>query len=208
MNWKDINIRKGKELYFLDKDDFYNENPIEKLTQQLCIILDKDVEWVESLPLTDVFKYQEDLSFLKEMPTGDFDKSITINDIEYKMVELTTLNFGQWVDLDTYCKDVFGNLENIMALLYRPDGDVYNIKSAQERAKLFLEKMSYETAAGAALFFSLLEMASINHMKDSSLLDQMILDLTERKNQLKKELQSMPQKKKHRKKRKSNSNGS
>lgn len=148
MNWKDINIKKGKELYQLDKDEFYKNNELEKLTQQLCIILDKDVEWVESLPLQDVFKYKQEMIFLSDLPKGDFEKSITIDDVEYEMIDLTRLSMGEFMDLDTYCKDVFGNLELIMAVLYRPKNEKYDGLLTVKRGEMFLTKMSYEMTTG------------------------------------------------------------
>ena len=208
MNWKEINIKKGKELYELDKDDFYKDNELEKLTQQLCIILDKDVEWVESLPLNDVFNYQTELAFLKEAPKGDFEKEFEIDGIFYKMVDLSTMKFGEWIDLDTYCKDVFGQLERIMAVIYRPEGEKYDPSLVESRAQIFLEKMSYETAAGAALFFSLLEMASIKTTKDYSLLEEVMMELMKKRENLIKDLQLQPQEKPKKTKRKKRSNGS
>ena len=208
MNWKEINIKKGKELYELDKDDFYKDNELEKLTQQLCIILDKDVEWVESLPLNDVFNYQTELAFLKEAPKGDFEKEFEIDGIFYKMVDLSSMKFGEWIDLDTYCKDVFGQLERIMAVIYRPEGEKYDPSLVESRAQIFLEKMSYETAAGAALFFSLLEMASIKTTKDYSLLEEVMMELMKKRENLIKDLQLQPQEKPKKTKRKKRSNGS
>lgn len=208
MNWKDINIRKGKQLYELDKDDFYKNNEIEKLTQQLCIILEKDVIWVESLPLNDVFNYQNELSFLKEPPSGNFENEVVIDGIKYKMINLSKLKFGEWIDLDTYSKDVFGQLERIMAVLYRPEGDVYNPSSVEDRSLIFLDKMSYEMAAGVALFFSLLEMGSIEATKDYSLLEMVMMDLMKKREKLKKDLQSDHQMSYKKKKQKKSSSGS
>lgn len=208
MTWKEINIKKGKELYELDNDEFYKNNELEKLTQQICIILDKDIEWVDSLPLTDVIKYREELSFLSEAPNGDFDREVNIEGTLYKMIDLSNMKFGEWVDLDTYCKDVFGNLEKIMSVLYRPEFETYSTQSALDRSKIFLDKMSYETAAGAALFFSLLGMASIKVTKDYSLLEMIMTDLEKKRDKLMEDLQLPHQEKSKKKKRKKSSSGS
>lgn len=206
MNWKDINIKKGKEIYALQGDDFYKNNLDDLFIQQLVIILDKEVEEVEALPLDEVFSLRDDISFLRDAPRGDFEKQFIINNIEYKMIDLTKITLGEFMDLDMYSKEPINNIEYIMAVLYRPiTQDKYDGSLVNERAELFLEKLSYETAAGAALFFSLLQMESTPHMMDSSMLDQVMKKINQRKKELE-ELLVKP-KKSRKKKQKNNSNG-
>lgn len=185
MNWKDINIRKGKELYSLETDTFYKDNPLDKLTQQLCIILDKDEEYVDSIPMGDLGKYRKEIEFLSEPPKGSFNKSIKIGKFTYYFIDLNKITLGEFIDLEEYIKDPMENLESIMAILYRKKNEKYKPEIVLPRASIFLENMSYEDAAGVSLFFSLLGMDFIKTTKDSSMLTEMMMDLMKQQQKLK-----------------------
>ena len=202
-----INIRKGKELVQLDSDRYWDDKPVDKTIQQICILTDKDIEWVESLPLSEAMALKETVDKIKISNKGNFNKVVNILNQEYRFIDLDSMSFGEWVDLDTFCKDPIENMESIITLLYRRPGESWDSSILKERKELFLENFPYEDAAGASLFFSLFVMDSIKITKDYSILDKMMKELMNMK-ELIQGLPSQPQKKKQRKKRKDNSSGS
>lgn len=96
--------------------------------------------------------------------------------------DINAISFGEWLDLDSNCKDFPKNLNKILAILYRPIsnqlGNKYNIEpynaSHLKNADEFNE-MPLSIANGALLFFSTIEKELVN----TSLL---FLDTTIQKN--------------------------
>jgi hypothetical protein len=51
----------------------------------------------------------------------DFKKIFTFNDDEYGFCpNLSNITTGEYIDLETYCKEPIKNLHTIMSILYRP----------------------------------------------------------------------------------------
>jgi len=179
MNWKDINIKKGKELYELDSDSYYEKNPEDKLIAQLSIILDKSIEEVEDMPVDEFLKIQKSLSFLSSIETK-FSKEMAIQGETYHFIDLTKMKAGEFIDLDTYAKDAMDNISKLMVILYRKKDEKWNSKFIEEREELFENNISWQDAMGASLFFCLLGLESIKPTKEFSFLDQITNSLNQR----------------------------
>ena len=78
--------------------------------------------------------------------------------------DINKISFGEWLDLDTNCKDFPKNLPKLLSILYRPItseiGTKYKIEQYTadhlSNAKDF-ESMTLSVANGALLFFSTIE---------------------------------------------------
>jgi hypothetical protein len=78
--------------------------------------------------------------------------------------DINKISFGEWLDLDTNCKDFPKNLPKLLSILYRPIlseiGTKYKIEQYTadhlSNAKDF-ESMPLSIANGALLFFSTIE---------------------------------------------------
>jgi hypothetical protein len=78
--------------------------------------------------------------------------------------DINKISFGEWLDLDTNCKDFPKNLSKLLSILYRPItseiGTKYKIEQYTadhlSNAKDF-EQMPLSIANGALLFFSTIE---------------------------------------------------
>ena len=78
--------------------------------------------------------------------------------------DINKISFGEWLDLDTNCKDFTKNLPKLLSILYRPItseiGTKYKIEQYTadhlSNAKDF-EQMPLSIANGALLFFSTIE---------------------------------------------------
>lgn len=83
--------------------------------------------------------------------------------------DINAISFGEWLDLDSNCKDFPKNLNKILAILYRPIsnqlGNKYSIEpynaSHLKNADDFNE-MPLSIANGALVFFSTIEKELVN----------------------------------------------
>jgi len=83
--------------------------------------------------------------------------------------DINAISFGEWLDLDSNCKDFPKNLTKILAILYRPIsnqlGNKYSIEpynaSHLKNADEFNE-MPLSIANGALVFFSTIEKELVN----------------------------------------------
>ena len=83
--------------------------------------------------------------------------------------DINAISFGEWLDLDSNCKDFPKNLNKILAILYRPIsnqlGNKYTIEpynaSHLKNADDFNE-MPLSIANGALVFFSIIEKELVN----------------------------------------------
>lgn len=83
--------------------------------------------------------------------------------------DINAISFGEWLDLDSNCKDFPKNLNKILAILYRPIsnqlGNKYTIEpynaSHLKNADEFND-MPLSIANGALVFFSIIEKELVN----------------------------------------------
>lgn len=94
-----------------------------------------------------------------------FYSEFEFNGKKYKFIDLNSLSFGEFIDIDDFLsKDESfrrGNMNMLMALLYREVDEKgvitkYNSSKVKERAQLFLD-LELKYLQGALLFFWILE---------------------------------------------------
>ena len=109
--------------------------------------------------------------------------------------DINKISFGEWLDLDTNCKDFPKNLPKLLSILYRPISSEIGTKYKIEQytsdhlanAKDF-ESMPLSVANGALLFFSTIESELVN--TSLSFLEQQIqTNLTKAMKMMEEELQ-------------------
>lgn len=83
--------------------------------------------------------------------------------------DINAISFGEWLDLDSNCKDFPKNLNKILAILYRPIsnqlGNKYGIEpytSAHLKNADEFNEMPLSIANGALVFFSTIEKELVN----------------------------------------------
>jgi len=117
-------------------------------------------------------------SFLESEPNDKLEHLVTIEDIEYGFhPKLFDMTLGEFVDLETYMKDIDNNMHNIMSVLYRPviqkdEQNKYLIEEyepSEERANLFKKHLTVKEFNGASVFFSDLERQLSNNLLRSSI---------------------------------------
>ena len=117
-------------------------------------------------------------NFLESEPNDELEHLVTIEDIEYGFhPKLFDMSLGEFVDLETYMKDIDNNMHNIMSVLYRPvtqkdEENKYLIEEyepSEERANLFKKHLTVREFNGASVFFSDLERQLSNNLLKSSI---------------------------------------
>jgi hypothetical protein len=109
--------------------------------------------------------------------------------------DINAISFGEWLDLDSNCKDFPKNLNKILSILYRPIsnqlGNKYGIEpytSAHLKNADDFNEMPLSIANGAVVFFSTIEKELVN--TSLQFLDSQVMkNLTEAMKMIKEELQ-------------------
>lgn len=138
-SWKEITLKKYQDIerYYSDKDDkSFNTMDV------LDILIDKDRDFIMSLPSEFLEIILENLSFLTTQPSIDEPSNkIKIDAVEYIINFQNKLRTGEYVAVDTVLKSDPHNYAAILAILCRRDGEIYDTKFENEvlddRIKLF-----------------------------------------------------------------------
>ena len=134
---------------------------------QVSAIMNESKDWVRQLAPSEITKVIEAFKSVIENPIAEhkwrWDKFVFVPDIN-------KISFGEWLDLETNCKDFPKNLNKILAILYRPSlneiGAKYKIEPYTSdhlnNAKMF-DEMPLSVANGALVFFSNIEKELLTH---------------------------------------------
>jgi len=140
-SWNEVTIKQLQELNLCD-------NPIDKI----CVLSGEEYELIEKIDTDSANRIEAAISWITQLPTKDeFKEVVTINGKEYKAKKLSTLSYGEWVDISYYLKEEVKNLHKVMATLY--EGEL----SKDKRAEEFENHMNVEIAWSALVFFSTIE---------------------------------------------------
>lgn len=137
-SWNDITLEKYQriERYYSDKGKEFN------ILDVLDIMIDKDKDWIMSLPNEFLDEILEKLAFL-QMPPEDTKPSnnIEIDGERYIIHFENQLKVGELVAADALIKNDKHNYAAMLAILCRKDGELYDSKYENEifedRVKLF-----------------------------------------------------------------------
>jgi hypothetical protein len=128
---------------------------------QVSAIMGQPKDYVRQLSPEDITKVIEAFKSVIENPVAEhkwrWNQYVFVPDIN-------KISFGEWLDLESNCKDFPKNLNKILAILYRPSlnaiGSKYKIEpyTAEHlaNAKVF-DDMPLSVANGALVFFSNIE---------------------------------------------------
>ena len=137
-SWKEVTLKKFQEIeeYYADKEKQVDVREI------IHIMIDKDIDFVNSLPSEFLDIILEKLAFLQEQPEiKEPSNELTINGEIYKVNIMEKLKTGEYIQTQTIMKSDPHNYAGIMAVLCRKEGEVYDSKFEAEvlddRIKLF-----------------------------------------------------------------------
>lgn len=115
------------ERYYSDKDATFN------VIDVLDILIDKDKDYIMSLPAEFLDIILSKLSFLSVQPEIDNPTNkIVIDGVEYHIDIQSKLKTGEYVAVDTVMKADKHNLAAVLAILCRKDGELYDSKFENE----------------------------------------------------------------------------
>ena len=137
-SWSDITLEKYQriERYYSDKEKDFN------ILDVLDIMIDKDRDYIMSLPNEFLDEILERLSFIQTPPKAEKpSNTIEIDKTKYVVNVMEKLKTGEWVAFDTVLKNDKHNYAAMLAILCRKEGEVYDSKFEAEifekRQKMF-----------------------------------------------------------------------
>ena len=180
-SWEKVTLKQFQEIerFYSDKDATFN------VIDVLDILIDKDKDYIMSLPAEFLDIILSKLSFLSVQPEIDDNPTnkIVIDGVEYHIDIQSKLKTGEYVAVDTVMKADKHNLAAVLAILCRKDGELYDSKFENEilddRIKLFEQQpmvhifpllsfflSCYVASQAVTLSYSKVEEA-INHTAES-----------------------------------------
>ena len=131
-NWSDITIGTYQEYVKIQQGKGSEKNKIVKSLSLLCNttpFVVKKMAYKDLLEIMEIIKKMIDTEPDKEK----FRKVFKFKDEEYGFCpNLSNITTGEYIDLESYCKDPIENLHTIMSILYRKvnfsRGDRYSIE--------------------------------------------------------------------------------
>lgn len=128
-SWEKVTLKHFQEIerYYSDKDATFN------VIDVLDILIDKDKDYIMSLPAEFLDIILSKLSFLSVQPEIDNPTNkIVIDGVEYHIDIQSKLKTGEYVAVDTVMKADKHNLAAVLAILCRKDGELYDSKFENE----------------------------------------------------------------------------
>lgn len=114
-SWNDISVEEWIDLEKLKKDNnsFWTYQ-LERLS--ILCELDSDDGDFDNLDIDEITELIKEASFLDTPPSKNYKLDIG----EYKLINLSKITLGEWIDIDTYLtKDLLNNFTKLLALLWR-----------------------------------------------------------------------------------------
>ena len=154
--WDKITLKKYQEIeaFYQDRDDNFN------ILDVIDIMIDKDKDYIQSLPAEFLDIILEKLSFMAEAPKAEQPTNKIVIDGETYIIHFENqLRVGEYIAADTVLKSDKHNYAALMAILCRKEGEIYDSKFENEviedRIKMF-EKQPVLKIMGLIQFFFLL----------------------------------------------------
>lgn len=128
-SWSDITLEKFQriERYYSDKEKEFN------IMDVLDIMIDKDRDYIMSLPTEFLDIILEQLSFIQNTPEEtEPSNKIEIDGETYRIHFENQLKVGEYVAADTILKQDQHNYAALLAILCRKDDELYDSKYENE----------------------------------------------------------------------------
>lgn len=155
-SWDDVTLAQYEKIerYYEDKVKKFN------ILDVIDIFIDKDKDYIMSLPSEFLEIILNKLSFLQNQPKIDKpDNKITINGETYIVNHQNKLKTGEYIATDTILKDDKHNYAAILAILCRKDGEKYDSmfenEVLEDRIKMFEEQPVTKILPIIAFFLNL-----------------------------------------------------
>ena len=184
-SWDKITLKKYQEIeaYYENKDENFN------IMDVLDIMIDKDRDYINSLPSDFLDIILNKLSFLSEKPDfGEPTNKITIDNEDYIIHFEQQLKVGEYIAADTIMKNDKHNYAALLAILCRKDGELYDSKFENEivegRIKMFENQPVIKVMSLIQFFFLLSNILFLPTLLSSNIEEAISLTRQQLKNSL------------------------
>lgn len=169
--WEDVTINTYQKYLVIQESKKRDKTKIIESVALLCNTttdIVKKMEYKDLLEIMEILKNMIDT----EPAKNDFIKTFIFNNEEYGFVpDLSHISTGEYIDLETYCKEPIINLHIIMSILYRKIvkkvNDRYTIEpyNPDEFKEELFKECPMNVALSSLGFFLTLgkELATISH---------------------------------------------
>ena len=174
-HWNELTLGRYQRINKVLKDDT-KIHDIERVLRIISAISDIPKRDLYVLDLPSIGKLGGHLTkFLETEPEDELQHIVEIDNVKYGFhPKLQDMTLGEFIDLETYIKDIDENLHLILSVLYRPitaqSGDKYRIEEYEpnrDRADLFKKKLTVKEVHAASVFFYDLERQLMIHSQKS-----------------------------------------
>jgi hypothetical protein len=100
--------------------DLVGDTPTMRMLEQVSIITNKDVDEIKQWPLELISKVFAEVSLLVESYNPTFHAVFEYNGKMWGYNQLSKMDLASYIDLENLSKDTMLNLNEIIAILYRP----------------------------------------------------------------------------------------
>lgn len=152
-SWNDISLLtyESIERYYADKDKNFDIRDV------IHILIDKDMDYINSLPVEFLeIIYNKAAFLMEEPPESEKTNKIVIDGEEYAINVMEKLKLGEYVAADAALKNDRHDYATIMAILCRKEGEVYDSKFEAEmfeKRKEMFENVPVIKVLGIIAFF-------------------------------------------------------
>ena len=132
-SWDDVTLKQ-----FIEMQKFYEEHNVEDSSQVtfkdlLHILINKDIDFINQLPIEFVDKIIAKLDFLQEpLKCDEPTNCIELNGEKYTVHTENQLKTGEYIAAETAIKADKNNFAAILAILCRKEGELYDSKFENE----------------------------------------------------------------------------
>ena len=159
-NYNKLTIGKYQEVLEAIRD---YEDEHERNTALIAVLSDQEPDEVLNLSLSEYKKRVDGLRFLLEEPVqAPIKNRYRIGDMELDLcADLSKLTAGQYIDYQTFIKDVENNMVELLSVFLIPKGKKYGDYDMGEVHEAIRKNLSICDALGLSAFFLALSQALI-----------------------------------------------
>jgi hypothetical protein len=175
-SWNDITIGMYQQFVKINKKKFDTDE--ERTAELICALCEVKPSQLER------FKYK-DLKYIvkkiSKLMDSEIDDKTLVKKVDFKGNKLglipnfSSITLGEFVDIESYCKDSYKNLHKLMSVIYRPivkeKGEKYNIeeyKPDEFKADEYLDFPIVASMSSLSFFFRLGKQLKLALLKYSS----------------------------------------
>lgn len=156
-----VDVVKNKDMETIDKN-----------IKLISIVSDLSEDEIENLPIAEYNRLLSQCEWMNREPIGEYNDHFILNGREYVVDnDLKRLTTAQYIDFQTFQKDIKKNIKYILAVFILPKGKKYNEGyDIDEVANDIWEYMPYIYVEGLLSFFLLAFQSLINSLLTYSIL--------------------------------------